>query len=55
MGGRGFVYRILVGKLREGDNVEDPGIDGMILLKLMFKKWDGFVVWIYLAQDRDRW
>jgi hypothetical protein len=32
----------------------DPGIDGMIILKWIFKKWDGDMDWIELAQDRDR-
>jgi hypothetical protein len=34
-------YRVLVGNLREGDSLEDSGIDGRIILKLMFEKWDG--------------
>jgi hypothetical protein len=28
------------GDLKEKDHVEDTGVDGMTLLKLIFKKWD---------------
>jgi hypothetical protein len=42
------------GNLREGDNLKDVGIDGMIILKWSFKKLDGSMDWIYLAQDRNR-
>jgi hypothetical protein len=29
-------------------------VDGRIILKLIFKKWDGDMKWIGLAQGRDR-
>jgi hypothetical protein len=33
----------------------DPGADGRIILKWIFKKRDGGMNRIELAQDRDRW
>jgi hypothetical protein len=55
MGERRGAYRILVGDLREGDNLGEPGVDGRIILKLILKTWDGGMDWIELAQYRDRW
>jgi hypothetical protein len=43
------------GNLRERYHLEELGVDGMILLKWLFKKWDGGMNWIELAQGRDRW
>jgi hypothetical protein len=36
--------------LRERDHLGDPGLDGRIILRWIFRKWD----WIELAQDRGR-
>jgi hypothetical protein len=41
--------------LREGDHLKDQGVDGRIILKWIFEKWDGGMEWIDLAEDRDRW
>ena len=36
--------------------MENPGVDGRIILRWIFRKWDvGGMDWIELAQDRDRW
>jgi hypothetical protein len=44
-----------LGTLRERDHLEDPSIDGRIILRLIFRKWDEGIDWIDLAQDRDSW
>jgi hypothetical protein len=34
----------------------DPGVDGRIILRWIFRKWDvGVWAGFELAQDRDRW
>jgi hypothetical protein len=38
MGERRGAYRDLVGNLREGDHLEDPGVDGRIILKWIFER-----------------
>jgi hypothetical protein len=35
--------------------LEDPGKDERIILRWNFRKWDGGMDWIDLAQGRDRW
>jgi len=32
-----------------------PGVDGRIILRWIFRKWDGVSDWIDQARDRDRW
>jgi len=40
MGGRRGVCRVLMGKLRRRDHLEDPYINVRIILRWSFKKWD---------------
>ena len=35
--------------------MEDLDVDGNIILKRNFKKWDGGMDWSDLAEDRNRW
>jgi len=41
------------GNLKERDHLEAPSVDGRIISRWIFRKWDED--WIDLAQDRDRW
>jgi hypothetical protein len=41
--------------MRERDHLGDPSIDGRIILRSIFRKWDGGMDWIDQDQDRDRW
>ena len=51
--GKGEVStRFWWGNLRERDQLEDPGLDWRIILRW---QWFGGMVWINLAQGRDRW
>ena len=41
------------GNLRERENLEDPGIDGWIILRWVFRKWDGWawtgLIWLRIG------
>jgi hypothetical protein len=52
MGERRGIYSVLVGNLRERDHLEDPGIDGRIILKESSGSGMWGMDWIELAQDR---
>jgi len=40
----------------ERHHLEDPDVDGWIVLRWIFRKWDvRSMDWIDLAQDRERW
>jgi hypothetical protein len=43
------------GKLRVGVHLEDPGVDGRIILEWMLERLDGGIDWIDMVQDRDKW
>jgi len=45
------------GNLGERDHWGEPDVDGRIILRWIFWKWDvgGGMDWIELAEDRDRW
>jgi hypothetical protein len=53
--GRGEVHTgFWWGNQRERDHFEDAAVDGRMILKWIFRKWDSGVDWIDLAHDRDR-
>jgi len=42
--------------VRERDHLGDPGVDGRIILRWIFRKWNVWGMdWIDEAQHRDRW
>jgi hypothetical protein len=47
------VYRVLVEKKREKAHLKDPGLDGIILLRQIFRKWDGVswtgLIWLRIG------
>ena len=54
--GRGEAYTgFWWGNLKERDHFGDPGVDGRIIFRWIFRKWDVEVRTIELAQERDRW
>jgi hypothetical protein len=57
LGERRGVYRVLGGDLRDRNHLEDPDVDGRIILRLILGSWiwEGGMHWIDLAQERDSW
>ena len=49
-------HRVLLGKPEGSNHWGDLSVDGWIILGWIFRRWDvGYMDWIGLAQDRDRW
>jgi hypothetical protein len=44
-GGEESIYRVLMGKPEGKEHLEDPGVDGRIILGWIFREWD-MEVWI---------
>jgi hypothetical protein len=55
MGKRRCACRFWWGNLREGDHLEEPGVDEMIILKWIYQKSIRGMERTDLVQDRDRW
>jgi hypothetical protein len=55
MGDRKGAYRLFVWKPEGRKALEDRSVEGRIILKCVFEKWEGGMVWIDWAQNRDRW
>jgi hypothetical protein len=45
----------LLRKVEGRDHLEDPGVDGTIILTWIYRKWYGVMDWIDLGQDRYSW
>jgi hypothetical protein len=55
VGERRGVHRVLVEKYEGKSHLADLDIDFRIILKWIFRRWDGSMDWIYLVHDWDRW
>jgi hypothetical protein len=59
MGARRRIYRVVVEKPREIDNSEDPGVDGKIILRWIFRKWDvgarAGLIWLRIGKGGGHW
>jgi len=55
LGKRRVYTGFLCGKPEGNNHLEDPGVDGMMILEWIFRNWEGGMDWIDLTQYRDRW
>jgi hypothetical protein len=54
-GRKGVYTEFWWGNLRQSNHLKDPGVARRIILRWIFKKWNGGTDWIDLNQNRDRW
>ena len=40
MGGTRGVYRVSMGEFEGKNHLENPGVDGRVILRWIFRKWD---------------
>ena len=53
---RKYVYRVLVGNLRERERLGDPDVDGRVIFKVDVQEVGcGGMDWMELTQDIERW
>jgi len=55
MGGRSGACMILMGRREGKRKLGKPRRRWKVILKWIFKRWDGNMDWIHLAQKRNRW
>jgi hypothetical protein len=56
MGEERKMYKVLVGKPKGKNHLEDQGVDGSILSEwILLRRLGGDVVWIQLAQNKGHW
>jgi hypothetical protein len=52
---RGSAYRNLFENSVGRNRSKDSNVQGRIILKWIFEKWDGGIDWTDMGQDRNRW
>jgi hypothetical protein len=52
MGESTGLYRVLVGKSKGNNCLQEPGVDGKIILRWIFRKWnvEAWTGWIWLRR-----
>jgi hypothetical protein len=51
---RRCLYRVSWSNVRKRDHLEDPGVDGVLILRWIFRKWDGVarngLIWLRIGK-----